>query len=47
MFVDGLNCQLQIEQVNMDNIESDDYPLALDLRPLHFLSASNIHFASN
>ena len=34
----ALNCQLQVEQVNV--MESDGSPLALALRYLHFLSAS-------
>ena len=46
MVILALNCQLQIEQVNSDCTNSDDDPLALVLRSLRFLSASQILFAS-
>ena len=43
IFFFALNCLLQIEQVNSENDDSDDDPLALALPSLCFLSASQIH----
>ena len=42
----ALNCRLQVEQVNSGNNDIGDYPLALALRSLRFLSASQTLFAS-
>ena len=41
-----LNCRLQVEQVYSGNNDIDKYPLALALRSLRFLSASQTLFAS-
>ena len=43
----ALNCQLQIEQVNLGCAKSDDGLLPLAFLSLRFLSASQILFASN
>ena len=42
----ALNGPLQIEQVNSENDDSDDDPLALALCSVLFLSASQILFGS-
>ena len=42
----ALNCALQIEQANFENDDSEYNPVAMVLRSLRFLSASQILFAS-